>query len=92
VLVLLLVIDLERKEDDYDHEHEFDYDWKGEIQSFTRSSARPPAKCVITEKGPIDMKLKERIEQIGATGYILLWLLGIPIPILFLFFLLRGCT
>jgi hypothetical protein len=38
------------------------------------------------------MKLKERIEQVGATGYILLWLLGIPIPILFLFFLLRGCT
>ena len=40
----------------------------------------------------IDMKLKERIEQVGATGYILLWLLGIPIPILILFFLLRGCT
>jgi hypothetical protein len=39
-----------------------------------------------------DMKFKERIEQMGATGYILLWLLGIPIPILFLFFLLRGCT
>jgi hypothetical protein len=38
------------------------------------------------------MKLKRRIEQTGATGYILLWLLGIPIPILFLFFLLRGCT
>jgi hypothetical protein len=38
------------------------------------------------------MKLKKRIEQMGATGYILLWLLGIPIPILFLFFLLRGCT
>ncbi|HKP02191.1 MAG TPA: hypothetical protein VJU77_02420 [Chthoniobacterales bacterium] len=41
---------------------------------------------------PTDMKFKERIEQMGATGYILLWLLGIPIPILFLFFLLRGCT
>jgi hypothetical protein len=38
------------------------------------------------------MKLKERIKQAGATGYILLWLLGIPIPILFLIFLLRGCT
>src|SRR5204863_2217708 len=43
-------------------------------------------------KDQIDMRLKERIEQKGATGYILLWLLGIPIPILFLFFLLRGCT
>jgi len=38
------------------------------------------------------MKLKEKIEQQGATGYVLLWLLGVPIPILFLFFLLRGCT
>jgi len=38
------------------------------------------------------MKLKERIKQAGAAGYILLWLLGIPIPILFLIFLLRDCT
>jgi hypothetical protein len=38
------------------------------------------------------MKLNERIKQAGAAGYILLWLLGIPIPILFLIFLLRGCT
>ena len=38
------------------------------------------------------MKLRERIKQAGATGYILLWLLGVPIPILLLFFLLRGCT
>ena len=38
------------------------------------------------------MHLTNSIEQAGATGYILLWLLGIPIPILFLIFLLRGCT
>jgi len=30
-------------------------------------------------------------QQEGKIGYILLWLLGIPIPILFLIFLLRGC-
>ncbi len=28
----------------------------------------------------------------GALGYGLLWLLGIPIPVLIIFFLLRGCT
>lgn len=28
----------------------------------------------------------------GKIGYILLWLLGIPIPILFGVFLLRGCN
>ena len=38
------------------------------------------------------MHLNEKIKQAAATGYILLWLLGIPIPILFLIFLLRGCT
>jgi hypothetical protein len=38
------------------------------------------------------MKIKDRVYQLGATGYILLWLLGIPIPILLLIFLLRGCT
>lgn len=35
---------------------------------------------------------KPRKRQVGKIGYILLWLLGIPIPILFLIFLLRGCT
>ena len=31
-------------------------------------------------------------EQHGRVGYILLWLLGVPIPILFLIYLVRGCT
>ncbi|MDQ6619684.1 MAG: hypothetical protein M3Z31_08310 [Pseudomonadota bacterium] len=30
--------------------------------------------------------------QQGKMGYILLWLLGIPIPILLVIFLLRGCS
>jgi hypothetical protein len=38
------------------------------------------------------MKLKEKIEEVAASGYILLWLLGVPIPVLLLFFLLRGCN
>lgn len=29
--------------------------------------------------------------QEGKIGYVLLWLLGVPIPILFIAFLLRGC-
>ena len=33
-----------------------------------------------------------RQRQEGKMGYILLWLLGIPIPVLFVIFLLRGCT
>jgi hypothetical protein len=38
------------------------------------------------------MQLGNKIQTAGATGYILLWLLGIPLPLLFLIFLLRGCT
>jgi hypothetical protein len=30
--------------------------------------------------------------QCGKWGYILAWLLGIPIPILVLVYLLRGCS
>jgi hypothetical protein len=33
-----------------------------------------------------------RRRQQGKLGYILLWLLGVPIPVLFVIFLLRGCT
>jgi hypothetical protein len=31
-------------------------------------------------------------EQAGKVGWILLWLLGVPIPILVILFLIRGCT
>jgi hypothetical protein len=30
--------------------------------------------------------------QAGKVGWILLWLLGVPIPILIILFLIRGCT
>ena len=33
-----------------------------------------------------------RGRQEGKLGYILLWALGVPIPVLFVIFLLRGCT
>jgi hypothetical protein len=38
----------------------------------------------------MDLSIKQKTA--GATGYILLWLLGMPLPILLLIFLLRGCT
>jgi hypothetical protein len=34
---------------------------------------------------------KKKLEE-GKVGWIMLWLLGIPLPILFILFLLRGCT
>jgi hypothetical protein len=39
------------------------------------------------------MKLVRRLQpQEGKIGWLLLWLLGVPIPLLLLLFLLRGCT
>jgi hypothetical protein len=38
-------------------------------------------------KGSSTMKMQE-----GKMGYLLLWLVGVPIPILLLIFLLRGCN
>jgi hypothetical protein len=31
-------------------------------------------------------------EEKGKIGWILLWAIGVPIPVLVVFFLLRGCT
>jgi hypothetical protein len=34
----------------------------------------------------------DRRKQNGGIGWVLLWLLGVPIPVLIVLFLLRGCT
>jgi hypothetical protein len=39
--------------------------------------------------------MKRRLDlsrETGAMGYILLWILGVPASVLFVIFLLRGCT
>ncbi len=36
--------------------------------------------------------IRTRKTQEGKLGYILLWLIGVPVPILVLIYLLRGCT
>jgi len=42
---------------------------------------------------PLGVPLQDdRRREIGAVGWGLLWLLGIPIPILIVLFALRGCT
>ncbi len=35
---------------------------------------------------------RNRQLEAGKIGWVLLWALGVPIPILLIFFLLRGCT
>ncbi len=36
--------------------------------------------------------MKRLAKREGKAGWIMLWLLGVPIPILLVLFLLRGCT
>jgi len=38
------------------------------------------------------MKNKSQIHRSGKIGWIFLWLIGVPIPILLLLYVLRGCT
>ena len=44
------------------------------------------AKFIVSPLG------KKMLSEKGAIGWILLWALGIPIPLLLLFFMVRGCT
>ena len=51
----------------------------------TPSDPRNPRRSI-----PLPSSLRKY--QQGRWGYILAWLLGIPIPILLIVYLLRGCT
>ena len=62
------------------------------VPSSIEASSRHNQELSIASKRKSEMRLTNKIKEAGATGYILLWLLGIPIPILLLIFLLRGCT
>jgi hypothetical protein len=42
--------------------------------------------------GDMEKLQQWRRKQEGKLGYILLWALGVPIPVLFAIFLLRGCN
>ena len=65
-------------------------------REFDKKSRRIRAPRLIHSKKWLEellgMKLMGKDGEQGATGYILMWLLGIPIPILLLIFFLRGCT
>lgn len=40
----------------------------------------------------MSLKLNRTSLREGKAGWIMLWLLGVPLPILFILFLIRGCT
>jgi len=58
------------------------------IGRFTISQAR----TFRGKRNPSVMKNGASNLQTGKIGWILLWLIGVPIPILLILFLIRGCT
>jgi hypothetical protein len=58
------------------------------IQPNLRTQSTPPEHRAMEEKDITPVADKQR----GGIGYILLWVLGVPIPVLILIFLVRGCT
>lgn len=69
----------------------FRLDRTGKSRQRIKLASNAASRCDLSKKETV-MRLIKNKQETAATGYILLWLLGIPIPILFLIFLLRGCT
>jgi hypothetical protein len=66
--------------------------WGGDSRN-TRLSAAPFTFLKKEKFKGDNMKgIKILRNSTGKIGYLLLWLLGIPIPILIIIYLLRGCT
>ena len=55
-----------------------------------RAATPPPVIDRLHDIGRNSDRRRRREE--GRAGWILLWLLGVPIPVLLVLFLLRGCT
>ena len=61
---------------------------RGDCLACNRSSTRTSDEVHVLKKRRSAMRKSEEVK----IGYILLWLLGIPIPILLVVFFLRGCN
>ena len=49
--------------------------------------------AVVSQRWTVKEEVMRNIKnEKGAIGWILLWALGIPIPILLILFMVRGCT
>jgi hypothetical protein len=62
-------------------------------RSESLSLGRLAVRCNGASEGAMTSRDRRSLKhQAGKIGYILLWLIGVPIPILILIYLLRGCT
>ena len=65
-----------------------------QLLAFYNSETQPmpsiasPGDAIVAQRSP----LKAHPGKEGKIGWALLWLMGIPIPLLILLFFMRGCT
>lgn len=56
----------------------------------------PKNHAVLCHSSPTKQKTMKILQKLksesGAIGWALLWLIGVPVPLLLIFFVLRGCT
>ena len=70
-------------------------DRTGETRAEFQSSGKSPGFGNVrkaSREGLKERRTAMRNTEEGKVGWVLLWLLGIPIPILVVLFVLRGCT
>jgi len=54
--------------------------------------SKPADRSTDIRRRALPFRRAFRSQQEGKWGYALAWLLGVPIPLLLLIYLLRGCT
>lgn len=52
----------------------------------------PPLKHPWGELREAEIIVNQIAKQRGKAGWLLLWLVGVPVPVLIFLFLIRGCT
>lgn len=63
----------------------------GSGSDFADGARAPHAHCSVNRRFRLVMKHLERfVNESGKIGYALLWLLGVPLPILLIIYLVRG--
>jgi hypothetical protein len=77
----------------------FAFGWDGPIQLSSEDLSMSQNNRIkrVSENGELSQSFTRRVasaaeHRAGKAGWILLWLLGVPIPVLLILFVLRGCT
>ena len=63
---------------------------RAHVKGFAQGSARMASRKL--NGGVMKTITFNKQQSAGKVGWVLLWLLGVPIPVLLILFLLRGCT